>query len=63
MRVKYSTAQVSPTARKRYWDEAVSRTYFPLELGFRNTPSITNKTMMGIAATIAESPRLPAIGS
>jgi AraC-like DNA-binding protein len=41
MRVKYSTAQVFPTARKRYWDQAVSRTYFPLELGFRNTPSFS----------------------
>jgi AraC-like DNA-binding protein len=39
MRVKYSTAQAAPAARKRYWDQAVSQTYFPLELGFRNTPS------------------------
>jgi AraC-like DNA-binding protein len=39
MRVKYSTAQAAPAARKRYWDQAVSKTYFPLELGFRNTPS------------------------
>jgi AraC-like DNA-binding protein len=39
MRVKYSTAQAAPAARKRYWDQAVSKTYFPLELGFRSTPS------------------------
>ncbi|CAM5762119.1 Transcriptional activator NphR [Labrys miyagiensis] len=38
MRVRYSTAQAAPAARKRYWDQAVSQTYFPLELGFRNTP-------------------------
>ena len=38
MRVKYSTTQAPPMARKRYWDQAVSRTYFPLELGFRNSP-------------------------
>jgi AraC-like DNA-binding protein len=41
MRVKYSTAQAAPAARKRYWDQAVSQTYFPLELGFRNTPSFS----------------------
>src|ERR1700743_204319 len=39
MRVKYSTAQAAPAARKRYWDEAVSQTYFSLELGFHNSPS------------------------
>jgi hypothetical protein len=36
---KYSTAQSAPAERKRYWDQAVSQTYFPLELGFRSTPS------------------------
>jgi hypothetical protein len=39
MQVKYSTAQAAPAERKRYWDRAVSQTYFPLELGFRSTPS------------------------
>lgn len=37
MRVKYSTTETAPAESKRYWDQAVSQTYFPLELGFRNT--------------------------
>ncbi|MDQ0394383.1 helix-turn-helix domain-containing protein [Labrys monachus] len=41
MRVHYSTAQAAPAARKRYWDEAISQTYFPLELGFRSGPSFS----------------------
>lgn len=38
MRVSYSTAEAAPVDRKRLWDEAVSRTYFPLELTFRSSP-------------------------
>ena len=38
MRVSYSTAEAAAVERKRLWDEAVSRTYFPLELTFRNAP-------------------------
>ncbi|GGC44963.1 helix-turn-helix domain-containing protein [Chelatococcus reniformis] len=38
MRVSYSTVQAAPAARKWYWNRAVSRTYFPLELSFHSTP-------------------------
>ena len=41
MRVRHSTAQVDPAARRRYWDQAISDTYFPLELGFRNTATFS----------------------
>jgi len=41
MQIRHSTAQVAPAARKRYWDQAISDTYFPLELGFRNTATFT----------------------
>lgn len=34
MRVRYSCTQAVPAERKRYWDRAVSSTYFPLELQF-----------------------------
>jgi hypothetical protein len=32
-------SNIPPAERKRYWDQAVSQTYFPLELGFRGTSS------------------------
>jgi AraC-like DNA-binding protein len=38
MDIRYSTADASPAARKRYWNEAVSQTYFSLDLTFRNEP-------------------------
>ena len=41
MRIRHSTAQVAPAARRRYWDQAVSATYFPLELGFRSTATFS----------------------
>ena len=31
--------------------------------GFRSTPSMTKSTTIGIAATTADTPRLPAMGS
>ena len=43
MRVSYSTAQAVPAARKWYWDRAVTRTYFPLELGFRSAPGFSGE--------------------
>jgi len=41
MRIRHSTAQVAPAARRRYWDQAISDTYFPLELGFRSTANFS----------------------
>ncbi|TCT10551.1 AraC-like DNA-binding protein [Tepidamorphus gemmatus] len=41
MRVSYSAAQAAPEERKRFWDEVISRTYFPLELQFHDTPSFS----------------------
>lgn len=41
MRNRHSTAHIAPAARKRYWDQAISGTYFPLELGFRNTATFS----------------------
>jgi AraC-like DNA-binding protein len=38
MRASYSTADAPPIDRKNLWDEAVSRTYFPLDLVFRSSP-------------------------
>ncbi|GJD48613.1 Transcriptional activator NphR [Methylobacterium crusticola] len=38
MRVRFSTAHAEPAQRRRAWDEAVSRTYFPLDLGFGSGP-------------------------
>ena len=43
MRVSYSTAQAAPAARKWYWERAVARTYFPLELGFRSAPGFSGE--------------------
>ena len=34
-----------------------------IQAGFRSAPSIANSTKIGIAATSADTPRLPAIGS
>jgi AraC-like DNA-binding protein len=34
MRVKYSTAEADPSARKSYWNHAVSNTYFRLDTQF-----------------------------
>ena len=34
-----------------------------IHAGLRRTPSITNSTTIGIAAAMADTPRLPAIGS
>lgn len=36
MRLKYSTAEATLPERKRVWTDAIARTYFPLELGFRD---------------------------
>lgn len=41
MRVRYSTAQAAPAARKRFWSEAVARTYFPLDITFRSAPDFS----------------------
>jgi AraC-like DNA-binding protein len=43
MRVSYSTAQAAPAARKWYWNRAIARTYFPLELGFRSAPGFSGE--------------------
>ena len=34
MRASYSTDQVAPAARRQFWQDAVSKTYFPLDLRF-----------------------------
>lgn len=39
MRSRYSTAEAQQPERKRLWTEAIARTYFPLELGFKSNPS------------------------
>ncbi len=36
MRLTYSTDQASGGQRKQFWQDAVSRTYFPLDIQFRN---------------------------
>ncbi len=41
MRVRYTTAQTAPAARKRVWSEAVARTYFPLDITFRSAPDFS----------------------
>jgi len=41
VRVRYTTAQAAPAARKRLWTEAVARTYFPLDLAFRSAPDFS----------------------
>ncbi|KMO20747.1 helix-turn-helix domain-containing protein [Methylobacterium indicum] len=41
MRTAFSTAHAEPAERKSAWSEAVSRTYFPLELGFRPGPAFS----------------------
>lgn len=41
MRVTYSTAEVGAGAGKRFWDQAISRTYFPLDLTFRPGPAFS----------------------
>ncbi|WP_342642365.1 helix-turn-helix domain-containing protein [Rhodoligotrophos ferricapiens] len=38
MDARYSTKNADPADRKRYWNEAVSSTYFPLDLTFKNEP-------------------------
>lgn len=43
MRVSYSTAAAVPAVRKQLWDEAVSRTYFPLELTFHAAPRFSGE--------------------
>ena len=43
MDVSYSTAGTAAFERKRYWDEAVSSTYFPLDLRFQNAPEFSGE--------------------
>lgn len=41
MRVRYTSAQTAPGARKRVWSDAVARTYFPLDITFRSEPDFS----------------------
>jgi len=43
MDVSYSTAGTAAFERKRYWDEAVSSTYFPLDLRFQNAQEFSGE--------------------
>lgn len=43
MDTKYSTASADPADRKRYWNEAVSDTYFSLDLTFKNGPQFDGR--------------------
>lgn len=43
MDVCYSTADTAAPERKRYWDEAVSSTYFPLDLRFQSAQEFSGE--------------------
>ncbi|MEI3855016.1 MULTISPECIES: helix-turn-helix domain-containing protein [unclassified Ensifer] len=43
MDVSYSTEGTAAFERKRYWDEAVSSTYFPLDLRFQNAQEFSGE--------------------
>ncbi|HEV7307019.1 AraC family transcriptional regulator [Ensifer sp.] len=43
MDVSYSTEGTAAFERKRYWDEAVSSTYFPLDLRFQNAQAFSGE--------------------
>lgn len=43
MRSTLSTAHAPPAERKRFWDRAVTQTYFPLDLTFKNSPAFSGE--------------------